>query len=110
MTMAVSFVHQRSLRRADVMTVMRAATAERLRRRGVDERRLRILPPSAHVADAVPFQREARRRLRLPQDAAIVFCATRFTGPEKWRQGKAEMVLDLLSAVSALHDAASSCS
>jgi hypothetical protein len=28
MTMAVSFVHQRSLRRADVMTVMRAATAD----------------------------------------------------------------------------------
>jgi glycosyltransferase involved in cell wall biosynthesis len=98
----LSFVHQRSLRRADAVTVMRAATGERLRRRGVDGRRLRVLPPSAKFIDAVPAQDEARQRLRLPHDAVLVLCATRFTGLKQRKQRKTEMILDLLSLVPSL--------
>jgi glycosyltransferase involved in cell wall biosynthesis len=98
----LSLAHKRSLRRADVVTVVRAATAERLRKRGVDEGRLRVLPYSAKVVDAVPAQEEARQRLGLPHDAMLVLCATRFTGPSQRSQGKTEMILDLLSLVPSL--------
>jgi glycosyltransferase involved in cell wall biosynthesis len=100
----LSLAHRRSLRRADVVTVVRASTADGLRRRGVDEGRLRIVPPSAKFADTVPSQDEARQRLGLPRDRAIVFCASRLTGPEDRKQGKTEMILDLLSAVVQLSD------
>jgi glycosyltransferase involved in cell wall biosynthesis len=98
----LSFAYRRSLRRADMVTVVRAPSAERLRRRGVDERRLRILPPSAKLIDAVPTQTEARLELGLPPDAPIVLCASRFTGPRERKQAKTEMILDLLSLVPTL--------
>jgi phosphatidyl-myo-inositol dimannoside synthase len=98
----LSFAYRRSLRRADAVTVVRAESAERLRLRGVDERRLRVLPPSARLAEEVPPQEEARLRLGLPPSAPIIFCAARFTGPKERKQAKTEMILDLLPLVSAL--------
>jgi glycosyltransferase involved in cell wall biosynthesis len=100
----LSFAHQRSLRRADAVTVVRAVSAERLRRRGVEERRLLVLPPSAKLIDAVPSQNEARARLGFPSDVPIIFCATRFTGARERKQAKTEMVLDLLSILATLPD------
>jgi glycosyltransferase involved in cell wall biosynthesis/aminoglycoside phosphotransferase (APT) family kinase protein len=100
----LSFAHRRSLRRAHVVTVDRADRAERLRARGVDEGRLRVIPPSAKLIDAVPSQDESRLRLGLPRDAPIILCATRFTGPEERKQGKTEMILDLLSVLALLPD------
>jgi glycosyltransferase involved in cell wall biosynthesis len=98
----LSFAHRRSLRRADAVTVIRRESAERLRQRGVDERRLRVLPPSARLAETVATQDEARERLGLPHDVAIVFSAARFTGPRERKQAKTEMVLDLLQLLPSL--------
>jgi glycosyltransferase involved in cell wall biosynthesis len=99
----LSFAHRRSIRRADAVTVFRAATRDRLRRRGVVDSRLSILPPSAELVDAVPSQDDARRHLRLPREAAIVFCASRFTDRDD-SQGKTQMMLDLLAVIASLPD------
>jgi glycosyltransferase involved in cell wall biosynthesis len=98
----LAYAHRRALKRADFVTVVRNDTGERLRKRGVDQGRLRLLPPSAAVVDDVPTQKDARRRLGFPPDVCIVFCATRFTAGDDRKQGKTEMVLDLLSIMPPL--------
>ena len=49
----------------------------------------------------MPSQEDARRSLGLPLQPPIVFCATRFTGPED-KERKTEMILDLLSVIPSL--------
>lgn len=97
----LAWAYRRSLRRADLVTVLLPLTLERLGNYGVDRERLRLLFTAVPIPDDVPSQAEARSRLGLPLEAPIVLCTTRFTDPSGG-QGKTEMVLDLLSVVPSL--------
>lgn len=93
--------HRLSLRRADRVIAARPINAERLRRHGVPEDRLATLPPAVPIRDSVPTRDEARRRLGLPLDAAVVLCVSRLT-PLGSKEQKTEIVLQLLDAVAGL--------
>jgi glycosyltransferase involved in cell wall biosynthesis len=93
----------RSIARADAMIALRPATAERLRAWGAPADRVHVHPHAVAIPRNVPPQDDARRRLGLPLDAAVLLCATRFTGPEdEHRGGKAKMISRLIRLVSAL--------
>ena len=99
-----TFAHRRSLARADRIAAARPPHADQLRSLGVTEDRLRLLPVAAETWDWMPSQQEARRRLRLPQEATIILCVTRLPalqGDGK-HPGKTEAVLELLAAMTEL--------
>lgn len=94
-------VHRRSLARADAVVAERPAARDDLRRLGVPDSRLLVLPSPVGGLGRVPSQAEARNRLSLPLDVAIVLCVTRLP-PLGWGAGKTEGVLDLLACAARL--------
>ena len=94
--------HRRSLACADAITVCRPAVLRHLLRAGVDEGRIKVIPPAPRGWDHVPAKRDARDRLGLPQEQPIILCMARFPKPEKARHGKTAMVLDLLTTLVSL--------
>jgi D-inositol-3-phosphate glycosyltransferase len=81
------------------VTVYRPRTRKPLRAMGVTDDRIRVLPLASPSWEAVPAQGEARHRLGLPEDAAVVLSVTRL--PEARSDGKpwkTEMVLELLES------------
>lgn len=96
-----AFAHRRSLRRADSVAATQPATAERLRRHGVPQERLLVLLPGVAFPKSLPAQREARLRLHLPHDEAVVLCVSRFTELGS-KERKTEIVLQLLASVTPL--------
>src|SRR5688572_11604314 len=98
----LAWAYRRTLRRADLVTVLLPRTFERLLDdHGVERERLRLLFTAVPIPPTVPSQEDARRRLGLPLEAPIVLCTTRLTEPGSG-QGKTEMVLDLLSVAPSL--------
>jgi glycosyltransferase involved in cell wall biosynthesis len=97
----LAWMHRQSLRRADVVTAERRPTFERLLKHGVEPSRLRLLPQAVQLRTQLPSQEEARVRLGLNLDQPIALCATRFTELGH-REGKTEMILDLVSAVRSI--------
>lgn len=98
----LAWAYRRTLRRADLVTVLLPRTFERLLRyHGVERERLRLLFTAVPIPGSVPSQEEARGRLGLPLAAPIVLCTSRFTEPDSG-QGKTKMILDLLSVAPAL--------
>lgn len=98
--------HRHSLARADAIFVYRPKSAVNLRGAGVAPERLRIRPPTPRTWNQVPSREEARTLLGLPQHLPVILCLCRFPKPKPIRrQGKTEMAIDLLAAVSAVrHD------
>ena len=95
------FAHRRSLRRADKVVTFAPRTLDALRSAGVPEERLCILPPAVKAGDWMPSREEARRRLGLPQEAPIILCVSRLTGPrDDGKPWKTESVLELLDALA----------
>lgn len=97
----LAWTHRQSLRRADLITAERQPTFERLLARGVERNRLRLLPQAVPVGARIPSQDEARMRLGLAVDEPIALCATRFSELGH-REGKTEMILELVSAMRSL--------
>lgn len=89
---------RRSLRRADCVIAFRPATAARLRRYGVAEARLRVLPPGVGVPARLPARDDARRRLGVPAEACVFLVVSRLTGEDEASEQKTEAVLELLQA------------
>jgi glycosyltransferase involved in cell wall biosynthesis len=92
----LAWAYRQTLRQADVVTALWPATLERLRKRGVDPERSRLLFTAVPMPNELPSQGEARRRLGLPNDRPIVLSMTRFTNRDD-RHRKTDMVLDLLA-------------
>ena len=97
----LAWAYQRTLRRADVVTALWPGTLERLRKRGVEPERSRLLFTAVPVPTQLPSQDDARSRLGLPPEVPIVASMTRFTSPDH-AHGKTKMVLDLLSVAPSL--------
>lgn len=95
--------HRLSLSRADRVIAARPGNRERLRRQGVEGRRLSTLPPAVPIRPSLPAQRDARLRLGLPLDASIILCVSRLTEPGS-RDQKTEIVLQLLDSLSETPD------
>jgi glycosyltransferase involved in cell wall biosynthesis len=95
--------HRRSLARADTVAVYRPKSRKSLQALGIEDDRILVLPLASPSWESVPAQGEARRRLGLPLDAAIVLSVSRLpparTDGRPW---KTEMVLELLAAGASL--------
>jgi glycosyltransferase involved in cell wall biosynthesis len=102
----LTFAFKRSLARADAIVATRPASAERLRARGVPQARLLVRTFAAEIPDELPPQEVARQRLGLPAQAPVLLCTTRFTGPQEAKEGKTEMILDLLAMIPSLPESA----
>jgi glycosyltransferase involved in cell wall biosynthesis len=99
----LSFVHQRSLARADGITVDRPSTLARLDRAADVAAKAQVLPPAPRRWKQMPSREQARVRLDLGPEVPVVLCLARF--PEDSRFGKTEMVVTLLRVVAELrHD------
>jgi len=96
----LSWMHRRSVRRADVITTWRAKSIEGLLREGADRRRVRVLLPAFPRWSPLPTRLDARERLGLDPNIPIVLCATRFSIHAK--HGKTWMLLDLLAVFASL--------
>ena len=97
----LAWAYRRTLRRADVVTALWPGTLERLRNRGVEPERSRLLFTAVPIPNELLSQDDARSRLALPPDVPIVASMTRFTSPDEGH-GKTQMVLDLLSVAASL--------
>ncbi len=98
----LTFVHRRSLARADRITAIRHTSAERLQSFGVTARRLSLSPPAAETWEWIPTREEARRHLGLPENAPIILCVARFSVSKSGRPKKTEMLLDLIATIASL--------
>jgi phosphatidylinositol alpha-1,6-mannosyltransferase len=96
----------RSLAQADAVVTPRPATAIRLRARGVPPDRLHVHPVATTLPTDIPSQGDARRRFGLPTEAPVMLCTTRFTGPREAKEGKTEMILNLLELMPSLPESA----
>jgi len=97
----LALVHRRSLARADEVAAARPKSADSLLSFGVPKERLCILPPAVKAGDWMFSREEARRRLGLPQEAPIILCVSRLTGPrDDGKPWKTESVLELLDALA----------
>lgn len=100
-----AFAFRRSLARADAVVATRPSGVDALRRLGAASDRVLVLPPAVPLCDQLPERSEARRRLRLPNDGALVLCVSRLTGADEASERKTEIVVDLVRAVVDLpHD------
>lgn len=92
-------LHRRSLARANAVIAVRAKSADLLGAAGVEDPRLRLLPPAVESFGAMPSQEAARLRLGLPSAVPIVLCVGRMTAPRPdgtpW---KTEWLLALVDA------------
>ena len=93
------FAHQRSISRADAITVVRPKNALALRA-GRTDGRIHVLLPAARPWKNMPSREHARRQLELPPAAPVILCLARF--PKRSRLGKTEMVLTLLQVLAEL--------
>lgn len=96
---------RRSLLCADMITVLRPKIARSLRRAGVPEERVCVLPLAIKTWNHVPCREEARRVLGLPQQTPVILCVSRFSvrrHESDPRPGKTEAILDLLAAFATL--------
>src|SRR5688572_17455703 len=73
------FAHRRSLARADAIAAERPTHADDLRSFGIAEERLSVFPPVLKAWDWMPSREESRRRLGLPQEAAVILCVSRLS-------------------------------
>jgi glycosyltransferase involved in cell wall biosynthesis len=96
----LSFAHQRSLARADGITVERPATAARLERAADAAAKIQVLPPAPRRWNHMPSREQARLRLDLGPEVPVVLCLARF--PEHSRSGKTEMAVTLLRVLAEL--------
>ena len=97
-----AFAHRRALSRADVVAAWRPITARALRSDGF--KHTCVLPQAIRLWDDVPSQEDARRDLRLPQQAVIILCVSRLTAPRAdGRPWKTEYVLEVLNALALAH-------
>lgn len=95
-------VHRSSLQRADWVAAYHPDSRDDLVASGIPEQRVVLLPPAVRLWKERPGMLEARRRLNLPPDRPVLFCAGRFSHGADGGEGKVGMILDLLSAVSSL--------
>jgi glycosyltransferase involved in cell wall biosynthesis len=97
--------HRRSVLAADAITVYRPQSVARMVSEGVASERIFLLPPAVNVPDILTPKQEARRKLGLAADAAVVLCVARFTGPARLgRPGKTASILELLRVVKTLSE------
>jgi glycosyltransferase involved in cell wall biosynthesis len=96
----LSFAHQRSLVRADGITVDRPATAARLDRAVGVAAKVQVLPPAPRRWKHMPSREQARLRLDLSPEVPVVLCLARFPEHSTW--GKTEMVVTLLRILAEL--------
>jgi len=90
------FAHRRSLARADAVAAERPTHADDLRSFGIAEARLSVFPPVLKAWDWMPSREASRRRLELPQEAAVILCVSRLS------EEKTRFVLDLVNALARL--------
>lgn len=99
---AFALAHRRSLARADFVLASWPRNADRLRSLGVAGDRLGVLPAAVETWETVPSQTEARERLGLRRDMAVILCVARLPAPRgDGRPWKTEWVLELLQEMAA---------
>lgn len=97
-----AWVHRHSLAQSDWIAAYHPNSRDDLLRHGLPEQRVLLMPPAVCPWRQTPTMREARQRLRLPIDGAVLFCASRFPHADEGDAGKMEMLLDLVDASTAL--------
>ena len=96
-----AWAHRRSLARADWVSAYHPSSRDDLIRHGLPDERVLLLPPAVRGWQQAP-SKEARRRLGLPLDRPVLFCASRFPLADEHNSGKARMLLDLAAATTSL--------
>jgi glycosyltransferase involved in cell wall biosynthesis len=97
-----AWAHRRALARADWISAYHPSSRDDLVRQGIAERQVLLLPPAVCPWKQIPPLPEARRRLGLPQDAPVLFCASRFPDADGRDAGKMRMLFDLIAASTSL--------
>jgi glycosyltransferase involved in cell wall biosynthesis len=99
----LGLAHRRALARADAVVAFYPRSADELVSLGIPQDRVHLLPPAPAGWRTMPARPEARRRLRLPLDAPVVLCVSRFARARvDGTPYKTEAVLDLIRATRSL--------
>jgi glycosyltransferase involved in cell wall biosynthesis len=94
--------HHRSLARCDAISAYHPSSRNDLIRHGIPEEKLSLLPPAVSPWEPGPDMQEARQLLGLPTEGPLLFCASRFPDLDEGDAGKMNMLLELISASTAL--------